>query len=78
MFYALNETTGKLIWSWATTDATIKIRNGVAIANNIVYVTFESLNKIYALHVDAAPGNYTEASSSSIRYWIRDFSTVYV
>jgi outer membrane protein assembly factor BamB len=78
MLYALNETTGKLIWSWATTDATIKIRNGIAIANNIVYVTFESLNKIYALHADAAPGNYTEAGSSSIRYWIRDFSTVYV
>jgi outer membrane protein assembly factor BamB len=69
--YALNETTGELIWSWATTDAAVNIRNGVAVANNIVYVTSEGVNKIYALHADVAPGNYTE-TDFEIRYWTKD------
>jgi len=70
--YALNEATGELIWSWATTDEAVTIRNGVAVANNIVYVTSEGVNKIYALHADVAPGNYTETGLSAIRYWTKD------
>jgi outer membrane protein assembly factor BamB len=76
--YALNETTGELIWSWATTSAS-RIRCGVAIANNIVYVVPESttgytadMGKIFALHADASPGNYTE-DAFDIRYWRKQF-----
>jgi outer membrane protein assembly factor BamB len=71
--YALDEMTGELIWSWATTDTNVKIRNGVAVANNIVYVTSEDVKKIYALHADAAPGNYTE-TDFDIRYWTKEVS----
>jgi outer membrane protein assembly factor BamB len=71
--YALDEMTGELIWSWATTSVNVKLRNGVAIANNIVYVTSEDVTKIYALHADAAPGNYTE-TDFDIRYWTKEVS----
>lgn len=76
MLYALDETTGKLIWSWATTDTSIKIRNGVAVTNNIVYVTSADVGKIYALHADVAPGNYTE-TDFDIRYWTKDATSDY-
>lgn len=72
MLYALNETTGELIWTWATTDAAAKMRNGVTVADNIVYVTSTDLGKIYALHADVASGNYTESGISAIRYWTKD------
>jgi outer membrane protein assembly factor BamB len=78
--YALNETTGGLIWSWTTTDTSVRIRNGVAVANNIVYVTPEStsgftadMGKIYALRADVTPGNYTE-TDFEIRYWTKQFT----
>jgi outer membrane protein assembly factor BamB len=71
--YTLDEMTGELIWSWATTDTTVKIRNGVAVANDIIYVTSEDTKKIYALHADAAPGNYTE-TDFDIRYWTKEVS----
>lgn len=77
MLYALNETTGELIWTWATTDAAVKMRNGVAVADNIVYVTSADLAKIYALHADVAPGNYTESGISAIRYWTKDATSDY-
>ena len=73
-FYAVNKTTGEMIWSWATTTPSAKIQNGVAAANNIVYVTSGDLAKIYALHADVAPGNYTEADFE-IRYWTKDLSS---
>jgi hypothetical protein len=67
-----------LIWSWTTTSAS-RIRNGVAIANSIVYVIPESTTgltadagKIFALHADIAPGNYTE-DDFEIRYWRKQF-----
>jgi outer membrane protein assembly factor BamB len=71
--YAVNKTTGELTWSWATATPSAKIRNGVAVANNIVYVTSEDVTKIYALHADVAAGNYTE-TDFDIRYWIKDIS----
>jgi outer membrane protein assembly factor BamB len=77
--FALNKTTGQPIWSWTTTDTTVRIRNGVAVADNIVYVTPEStsgltadMGNIHALHVDVAPGNYTE-TDFDIRYWKKQF-----
>jgi len=71
--YALNETTGELIWSWATTSVNVKLRNGVAIANNKVYVTSIDAPKVYALNANVAPGNYTE-TDFDIRYWTNDLS----
>jgi hypothetical protein len=73
--YAVNKMTGELIWSWTTATLSAKIQNGIAVANNIVYVTSEDVAKIYALHADVAPGNYTEAGMSAIRYWTRDLSS---
>jgi len=74
--YAVNKTTGELIWSWATSTTSAKIQNGVAVANNIVYVTSGNVAKIYALHADVAPGNYTE-TDLEIRYWTKDLSSDY-
>jgi outer membrane protein assembly factor BamB len=74
MLYALNETTGELIWTWATTNTAAKIRNGVAIANNVVYVTSADIATIYALNANVAPGNYTDAAPSAIRKWTKTFS----
>jgi outer membrane protein assembly factor BamB len=74
MLYALNETTGELIWTWATTNTAAKIRNGVAIANNVVYVTSADIATIYALNANVAPGNYTDAIPSAIRKWTKTFS----
>ena len=70
MLYALNKTTGGLIWSWATTDTGIKLRNSVAVANNIVYVTSLYNGNVYALRADVVPGSYTE-TSTEIRYWTK-------
>ena len=75
--YTLNETTGKLIWSWTATDTSAKLRNGVAVADDIVYLTFDKSSKVYALHADVVPGNYTESGISAIRYWTKDFSADY-
>ncbi len=76
--YALNKITGELIWTWTTTAAS-RIRNGVAVANNIVYVTPEAttgmtadMGKIYALRNDVSPGNYTE-TDFDIRYWQKQY-----
>jgi len=74
--YAVNKTTGELIWSWATSTTSAKIQNGVAVANNIVYVTSGDIAKIYALRADVAPGNYTE-TDFEIRYWTKDSSSDY-
>jgi len=74
--YAVNKTTGELIWSWATSTTSAKIQNGVAVANNIVYVTSGDVAKIYALRVDVAPGNYNE-TDLDIRYWTKDLSSDY-
>jgi outer membrane protein assembly factor BamB len=74
MLYTVNKMTGELIWSWATTTPSAKIGNGVAVANDIVYVTSADLPKVYALHVDVAPGNYTE-NDFDIRYWTKDLKT---
>ena len=71
--YALNEMTGELIWSWATTSVNVKLRNGVVIANNKVYVTSTDAPKVYALNANVAPGNYTE-TDFDIRYWTKDLS----
>jgi len=73
--YALNETTGELIWTFATTDTAIKFRNGVTIANDVVYATSEDSSKIYALNAGVAPGNYTDSGISIIRNWTADLQT---
>jgi outer membrane protein assembly factor BamB len=80
MLYALDKVTGNLIWSWTTTDTSARVRNGVAVANNIVYVTPECTSgltadrgKIYALHADFAPGNYTD-TDLDMRYWTKQFT----
>jgi outer membrane protein assembly factor BamB len=75
MLYAVNEATGELIWSWATSNPAVRIRNGMAVANNILYVTSEDLTKIYALHADVAPGNYTD-TDLTIRYWTKELAGV--
>jgi outer membrane protein assembly factor BamB len=69
--YAVNKTTGELIWSWATSTPSAKMENGVAVANNIVYVTSTNLAKIYALRADVTPGNYTE-TDLAIRNWTKE------
>jgi outer membrane protein assembly factor BamB len=75
MLYTLNETTGELIWTFAITDPVgVKIRNGVAIANNVVYVTSADTRKIYALNANVAPGNYTDMGISVIRKWTSELS----
>jgi len=80
MLYALDKVNGNLIWSWTTTDTSVRIRNGVAVANNIVYVTPECTSgltadrgKICALHADFAPGNYTD-TDLDMRYWTKQFT----
>ena len=72
--YALNEMTGELIWSWATTDTAVKIRNGIAIADDLLYVTSADVAKVYALRADVAPGDYSETDMAP-RYWTRDLVT---
>jgi len=69
--YALNETTGKLVWSWATTNAAVKFRNSVSVANNRVFLTSTDAGRIYALRADVASGNYTE-TDLVIRNWTKD------
>lgn len=73
--YALNQTTGELIWTFATTDTAVKFRNGVAIANDVVYVTSEDSSKMYALNANVVPGNYTDSGISVIRNWTADLKS---
>ncbi len=72
--YALNETTGELIWTWTTTDSNVKLRNGISVANNILYVTSMDSSIVYALQSNVALGNYTE-TDLTIRYWTRDLTS---
>jgi outer membrane protein assembly factor BamB len=69
-FFAVDKETGNLIWSYHVTSGGT-IDKGIAIANNAIYLAqTQGSWEIFALRVDTAPGNYTEADPEP-RLWIK-------
>jgi outer membrane protein assembly factor BamB len=67
--FALNATEGSLIWKY-TIGTTYGFENALAVSGNTVYCAPSSSDTIYALKVDAPPGNYSE-TDPTIRLWSR-------
>ena len=62
--FALNKTTGDIIWQYILKYTYSSIDNSVAVANNIVYFTPSSgwSRPVYALNASASPGTYNEGA----------------
>ena len=60
--FALNKTTGDLIWQYVLKYTYSSIDNSVAVANDVVYFTPSSgfSRPVYALNASASPGIYNE------------------
>ena len=69
--YAVDVTTGHLIWKWTTTvTGAYQVYSPAYVAtspHNLIVVSAGYYN-VYALYEDALPGNYTE-NDPGIKYW---------